>query len=113
MNTKLCIVTACAAITLKGCDLSADGLAEAAVEGYYVSSKKPREMAQCIAARLGGRSSLASHDDHFSIARLDTSEAPVTRWDVHPTHAGSRIEVRRIEAGVSGEEATAACLKNA
>ena len=110
MNTNLCIVMACAAIALQGCAWSTDGLDEAAVEGYYVSSKKPRELAQCIAGHLGGRNSIAKYGDHLSVARLDTSEMPVARWDVHPTHAGSRVEVRRIEATASGEEAAAACL---
>lgn len=110
MKKKLCAVLACAAIALPGCAWSNDGLDEAAVEGYYVSPKKPRELAQCVAGRLGGRSSTAQHGNRLSIARLDTSEMPVARWDIHPTHAGSRVEVRRIEATMSGEEAAIGCL---
>lgn len=90
------LVVLAAVILLPGCATTAAGLENSAIEETVVSSKTPREFAECSVDKMSGGTDIRGSGDHLYVLRFNGFQTPYVRWDFKPRDGGGSIaELRR------------------
>lgn len=93
------------AFALSGCATSLAGLGDSPPETVFDAPRTPMQISQCLALEYkGGAQIIEGANGSFIVSRSNAYGVPITRIDLIPIEAGTRVEFRSsisIGAGVS------------